>query len=118
MHHLPTRPILIDWEFCTLLGKFFRSMPHTECPESNEYSPNNHVVLDPIQNSPLLNRLGLTTNAFTELGQHLTTEQWVTVRQTQQQRKNWDVKISSEGKYTYKPKDLEIIPGLQAAIYN
>lgn len=93
-------------------------MPHTECPESNEYSPNNHVVLDPIQNSPLLNRLGLTTNAFTELGQHLTTEQWVTVRQTQQQRKNRDVKISSEGKYTYKPKDLEIIPGLQAAIYN
>ncbi|KAJ5617704.1 hypothetical protein N7537_002818 [Penicillium hordei] len=80
--------------------------------------PNNHVVLDPIKNSPLLQRLGLTTNAFTELGQHLTTEQWVTVRQTQQQRRNRDVKISSEGKYTYKPKDLEIIPGLQAAIYN
>ncbi|KAJ5045714.1 hypothetical protein NUH16_002534 [Penicillium rubens] len=86
--------------------------------EPNGYSPNNHVVLDPIQNSPLLQRLGLTTNAFTELGQHLTTEQWVTVRQTQQQRRNRDVKISSEGKYTYKPKDLEIIPGLQATIYN
>lgn len=93
-------------------------MPHTESSESNKYSPNNHVVLDPIQNSPLLQRLGLTTNAFTELGQHLTTEQWVTVRQTQQQRKNREVQISSEGKYTYKPKDLEIIPGLQAAIYN
>ncbi|CAG8180600.1 unnamed protein product [Penicillium salamii] len=80
--------------------------------------PNNHVVLDPIANSPVLQRLGLTSNAFTELGQHLTTEQWVTVRQTQQQRKNRDVQISTEGKYTYKPKDLEILPGLQAAIYN
>ncbi|KAJ5503312.1 hypothetical protein N7463_006186 [Penicillium fimorum] len=80
--------------------------------------PNNHIVLDPIQNSPLLQRLGLTTNVFTELGKHLTTEEWVKVRQTQQQRRNQDVKISSEGKYIYKPKDLEIIPGLQAAIYN
>lgn len=80
--------------------------------------PNNHVVLDPIQNSPLLNRLGLTKNAFTELGQHLTTEQWVKVRQTQQQRRHHDVKITDDGKYTYKPKDLEIIPGLQAVVYN
>ncbi|KAJ5170442.1 uncharacterized protein N7500_003225 [Penicillium coprophilum] len=80
--------------------------------------PNNHVVLDPIRNSPLLQRLGLTTNVFTELGQHLTTEEWVKVRQTQQQRRNRDVKVSSEGKYSYKPKDLEIIPGLQATIYN
>ena len=23
MHHLPTRPMLIDWVCCTLLGKFF-----------------------------------------------------------------------------------------------
>jgi RNA-binding protein YhbY len=66
----------------------------------------------------VLNRLGLTKNAFTELGQHLTTEQWVKVRQTQQQRRNRDVKIADDGKYTYKPKDLEIIPGLQAVIYN
>lgn len=80
--------------------------------------PNNHVVLDPIKNSPLLNRLGLTQNVFTELDQHLTTEQWVKVRQTQQQRRNRDVKISDDGKYTYKTKDLEIIPGLQAQIYN
>jgi hypothetical protein len=76
------------------------------------------VVLDPIQNSPVLKRLGLTTNVFTELGQHLTTEEWVRVRQTQQQRRHRDVNISAEGKYAYKPKDLEIIPGLQAAIYN
>ncbi|QMW46791.1 hypothetical protein G4B11_010246 [Aspergillus flavus] len=80
--------------------------------------PNNHVVLDPIQNSPLLNRLGLTQNVFTELGQHLTTEQWVKVRQTQQQRRTRDAKISEDGKYTYQPKDLEIIPGLHAKVYN
>lgn len=80
--------------------------------------PNNHVVLDPIKNSALLNRLGLTQNAFTELGQHLTTEEWVKVRQTQQQRRNKDVKVSKEGKYTYGPKDLDIIPGLKAQIYN
>ncbi|KAE8416794.1 hypothetical protein BDV36DRAFT_284314 [Aspergillus pseudocaelatus] len=80
--------------------------------------PNNHVVLDPIQNSPLLNRLGLTQNVFTELGQHLTTEEWVKVRQTQQQRRTKDAKISEDGKYTYRPKDLEIIPGLHATVYN
>lgn len=76
------------------------------------------MVLDPITNSPLLERLGLTQNVFTELGQHLTTEQWVKVRQTQQQRRNKDVKVSDDGKYTYGSKDLEIIPGLSAQIYN
>ncbi|KAI1768403.1 Clavaminate synthase-like protein [Hypoxylon sp. FL1150] len=80
--------------------------------------PNNHVVLDPIPNSPLLQRLGLTTNAFTELGQHLTTEQWVKVRQTQQQRPRVTAKISEDGKYSYEKKDLEILPGLHAAIIN
>ena len=67
----------------------------------------------------MLKRLGLEQNAFTELGEHLTTEQWVKVRQTQQQRRNRDVTVSSDGKFTYnKPKDLEIIPGLQAKVYN
>ncbi|KAI2603248.1 Clavaminate synthase-like protein [Hypoxylon fragiforme] len=80
--------------------------------------PNNHVVLDPIQNSPLLNRLGLTTNAFTELGQHLTTEEWVKARQTQQQRPRVSAKISDDGKYHYEKKDLEILPGLVAGHYN
>ncbi|OTB00322.1 hypothetical protein M426DRAFT_237690 [Hypoxylon sp. CI-4A] len=80
--------------------------------------PNNHVVLDPIQNSPLLSRLGLTSNAFTELGQHLTTEQWVKVRQTQQQRPRTEAQISKDGKYSYTKKDLEILPGLHAVIHN
>ncbi|KAF9892253.1 hypothetical protein FE257_002030 [Aspergillus nanangensis] len=80
--------------------------------------PNNHVVLDPIQNSPVLQRLGLATNAFTEIGQHLTTEQWVKVRQTQQQRRRQEANISTDGRYTYAEKDLEIVPGLQAKIYN
>ncbi|KAK5684642.1 hypothetical protein LTS12_029114, partial [Elasticomyces elasticus] len=80
--------------------------------------PNNHIILDPVQNSPLLNELGLTKNAFTELGQHLTTEQWVKVRQTQQQRRRQEAKISLDGKYTYAPKDLEVIPGLHAKVYN
>ncbi|KAJ6028600.1 Clavaminate synthase-like protein [Penicillium herquei] len=80
--------------------------------------PNNHVVLDPINNSPVLTRLGLTQNAFTELGQHLTTEQWVKVRQSQQQRRNKDIKISETGKFTYGKGDLDIIPGLQAKMYD
>jgi hypothetical protein len=82
------------------------------------FRPNNHVILDPIANSPVLDRLGLTTNALTELGQHLTTEQWVKVRQTQQQRPNKAANISAEGKYTYDKKDLEILPGLHAKIHN
>ncbi|KAK7417470.1 hypothetical protein QQX98_004590 [Neonectria punicea] len=80
--------------------------------------PNNHVVLDPINNSPLLNRLGLTTNVFTELGQHLTIEQWVKVRQTQQQRRTPGAKITPAGKYVHREKDLEILPGLHSKIYN
>ncbi|KAF2140987.1 uncharacterized protein K452DRAFT_229479 [Aplosporella prunicola CBS 121167] len=81
--------------------------------------PNNHVVLDPIENSPLLNRLDLKSNPFTELGKHLTTEEWVKVRQTQQQRRNKaPPKISEDGKYEYEKKDLEIIPGLHAQIHN
>ncbi|KAL4759989.1 uncharacterized protein BDW70DRAFT_169046 [Aspergillus foveolatus] len=80
--------------------------------------PNNHVVLDPIPNSPVLQRLGLTSNVFTELGKHLTMKEWVKVRQAQQQRRRQEAKISEDGKYTYKPKDLEIIPGLLAKVYN
>jgi hypothetical protein len=65
-----------------------------------------------------LNRLGLTSNAFTELGQHLTTEEWVKVRQMQQQRRKAVPKISENGKYEYNKADLEIVPGLVAKIYN
>lgn len=79
--------------------------------------PNNHVVLDPLKNSPLLQREGLTENEFTKLGQHLRMDEWVKVRQTQQQRRTNAPKIQGS-KYEYKEKDLEIIPGLQAKIYN
>lgn len=81
-------------------------------------SPNNHVVLDPIPNSPLLQRLGLTSNAFTELRRHLTTEEWVKLRQSQQQRPKVQAKIHEDGRYEYNKKDLEIIPGLHANYYN
>lgn len=85
---------------------------------TNPSRPNNHVVLDPITNSPLLNRLGLTSNVFTELGKHLTTAEWVKLRQSQQQRKTTAPQISENGKYEYKEKDLEILPGLHAKIHN
>lgn len=75
-------------------------------------------MLDPIKNSGLLKRLGLEENEFTKLGQHLTMEQWVKVRQTQQQRRTKAPKISEDGKYTYEQKELEIIPGLHAKIHN
>ncbi|KAL4866782.1 hypothetical protein BDV12DRAFT_187200 [Aspergillus spectabilis] len=80
--------------------------------------PNNNVVLDPIANSPLLQRLGLTSNVFTDVGKHLTTKEWVKVRQTQQQKRKLPAEISNDGKYTYKAKDLEIIPGVLAKVYN
>ena len=64
-----------------------------------------------------MQRLGYTENEFTRLGQHLTMEQWCKVRQSQQQRRTKAPKI--EGKrYEYSAKELEIIPGLQAKIYN
>ena len=63
-----------------------------------------------------MHRLGLVSNEFTELGQHLTMEQWVKVRQTQQQRRTKAPKIEKQ-KYEYETKELEIIPGLQAKIY-
>lgn len=79
--------------------------------------PNNHVVLDPISNSPLLNRLGLKDNDLTKLGQHLTMEQWVKARQSQQQRRTKAPKIDGQ-KYQYGEKDMEIIPGLLAKVHN
>jgi len=79
--------------------------------------PNNHVVLDPIPNSPLMKRLGLESNDFTRLNQHLTMEQWCKVRQSQQQRRTQAPKIEGK-KYEYKEKELEIIPGLHAKVYN
>lgn len=75
------------------------------------------MVLDPLD-SPLLKRLGKTSNAFTELGQHLTTEEWVKVRQQQQQRKTKGAKVTAEGKYIYDKEDLQIVPGLHAQIHN
>ena len=79
--------------------------------------PNNHVVLDPISNSPLLQRRGSTENEFTKLGRHLTMEEWVKVRQSQQQRRTQAPKIEGS-KYEYGEKELEIIPGLKARIYH
>ncbi|KAI4741621.1 Clavaminate synthase-like protein [Aureobasidium sp. EXF-12298] len=78
--------------------------------------PNNHVILDPIK-SPVLDRLGHTSNDFTKLDQHLTMQEWVKARQTQQQRRTHTPEIK-EGKYFYKDKDLEILPGLSAKIHN
>ena len=81
------------------------------------FRPNNHVVLDPIKNSPLLQRLQYTENEFTKLGQHLRMDEWVKVRQTQQQRRTNAPKINGKN-YEYGEEDLQIIPGLQAKIYN
>jgi len=44
-------------------------------------------------------------------------QEWVKVRQTQQQRKTETPEIK-EGKYFYKEKDLEILPGLKAVVHN
>lgn len=78
---------------------------------------NNHIVLDPVSNSPLLQRLGLTKNQFTELGHHLTAEQWVKLRQTQQQRPTEVPKIDGS-KWAYKTEELQIIPGLTAKYFD
>lgn len=76
-------------------------------------------MLNPITNSPVLNRLGLNSeNALTALGKSLTVEEWVKLRQTQQQRRTTPLEVTKDGKYTYAEKDLEIIPGLSAKIYN
>lgn len=64
-----------------------------------------------------LNRLGYIENDFTRLGQHLRMDEWVKVRQTRQQRRTNAPKIDGQN-YQYADKDLEILPGLQAKIYN
>lgn len=88
------------------------------CSHTIHRRPNNQVLLDPISNSPVLDKLGLKSNAFTELGQHLTMEEWVKLRQMQQQRRTKAPKITKDGKYFYETKELEIIPGLHAQIHN
>ena len=112
-----------------LTGGYFKSSVHRvhAPPEDQAHvdrlgvlyfaRPNNHVVLDPINNSPLLKRESLTENEFTKLGQHLRMDEWVKVRQSQQQRRVNQPKIDGS-KYEYHAKDLEIIPGLHAKIYN
>lgn len=91
--------------------------PFHTCLLTFSLRPNNHVVLDPISNSPLLNRLGLKDNDLTKLGQHLTMEQWVKARQSQQQRRTKAPKIDGQ-KYQYGDKEMEIIPGLLAKVHN
>jgi isopenicillin N synthase-like dioxygenase len=80
--------------------------------------PNNHVYLDPISDSPVLNREGKKENDFTAFGKRLIVEEWVKVRQTQQQRRSKVASISKDGKYEYEAKDLEVIPGLSTKVYN
>lgn len=76
------------------------------------------MILEPIKDSPLLNRLNIKSNDFTALGEKISVAEWVKVRQTQQQRRQKVLKITEDGKYEYSKKDLEIIPGLSAKIYN
>ncbi|PIA94103.1 hypothetical protein CB0940_07992 [Cercospora beticola] len=79
--------------------------------------PNNHVLLDPISNSPVLEKLGIKDNEFTKLGQHLTMEEWCKLRQTQQQRRTKAPKIEGT-KYTYENGELEVMKGYSAKVYN
>jgi hypothetical protein len=64
-----------------------------------------------------MQRNGYTENEFTRLGQSLTMEEWVKVRQSQQQRRTKAPKIEGQH-YEYEEGQLEIIPGLHAKIYN
>lgn len=48
----------------------------------------------------------------------MTMEEWVKLRQMQQQRRTKAPKITKDGKYYYETKELEIIPGLHAQIHN
>ena len=64
-----------------------------------------------------MQREGFTENEFTKIGKHLRMDEWTRVRQGQQQRRTTAPKIDGQ-KYQYTEKDLEIIPGLQAKIYN
>ena len=116
------RLTLIDLACCSSLGmlalqSWYRGIAPHHHPLTLNHRPNNHVVLDPISNSPLLNRLGLEDNDLTKLGQHLTMEQWVKARQSQQQRRTNAPKIGGQ-KYEYGAKDMEIIPGLLAKVHN
>lgn len=110
-----TRRTSIVWAFCTLPGESCCGADIQTADVGTR--PNNHVILDPINNSPLLQRLGLEENDFTKLGQHLTMEEWVKVRQSQQQRRTEAPKIEGS-RYEYTDKALEIIPGLKAKVYN
>ena len=117
-----TRLTLTVLACCSLLGTLTLQRPRCAITFyayslTLDCRPNNHVVLDPISNSPLLNRLGLKDNDLTKLGQHLTMEQWVKARQSQQQRRTKAPKIDGQ-KYQYGEKDMEIIPGLLAKVHN
>jgi len=113
-----------------LTGGYFKSSVHrVHAPPADQAEvdrlgvlyfarPNNDVVLEPIKDSPVLNKLGLTSNDLMLDGKRMTVEQWVKVRQMQQQRRTEVKRITEDGKYEYEAKALEIVPGLHAKIYN
>jgi len=114
--HIDRLGVLFFARYVDIADTMSRFPSHT-CLLTFSLRPNNHVVLDPISNSPLLNRLGLKDNDLTKLGQHLTMEQWVKARQSQQQRRTKAPKIDGQ-KYQYGDKEMEIIPGLLAKVHN
>jgi len=81
--------------------------------------PNDTVLMDPISNSPLLNRLNLKTNEFVEAGHnHLTVKEYVKVRQQRQGKLAQAPRVTEDGKFEFAEKGLESFPGVKLKIYN
>ena len=105
---------------CTLQGKL-TVIRAKQVEYLLKYAPkdqNNQVVLDPIENSPLMQRMGLVSNDFTNLGKHLTMAEWC---------KSSSKPASSVGPRFQRSKAIstntrrrrwKIIPGLHAKVYN
>lgn len=78
---------------------------------------NNEVYLDPLKNSGLLQKLGITENVLSSNGRRMTMEEWAAARGSQHSRRGKPIKAGKEG-YEYRAGDLQFGAGLSVGAYN
>ena len=83
------------------------------------FRANDDTLLDPIHESPLLQRLGLISNEFTRSGVRMTMGEYVRARQAQHNNRPTPSNIVQEtGEYEWTEKEKEFAPGLHVKYYN
>ncbi|GLA73748.1 hypothetical protein AtubIFM55763_004680 [Aspergillus tubingensis] len=79
---------------------------------------NDNVYLDPLTNSPVLQRSTSLQNDFTKAGIRMTMGEYSLARQTQNSRCKQPLTVHADGRFEWDPKDLEAKGGLKVTYYD